>query len=118
MADPIGKGISKYWTPKTEELWVRRLKGCRTFAESYWVMLMRDLLKYDGRTKQAKRAIAQARLRLATATDADIEELAKLESEMPQEEPRQSVAETVEELKKTRAEIREKGIKRSDLACQ
>lgn len=106
------KGVCKTWAPEQEELWARRLKGCRSFAERYLVMSVRDLLKYDGRTKQAKRAIAQCRLRLATATDQDLEEIAKLESEML---PRQSVAEILEELKKTRTEIKGKGIKGSEL---
>ena len=76
------KGISKYWTPEQEEAWVRRLEGYHTFATRHLLLAIRDLFKYDGRTKQAKRAIVQDKLRLATATDEELRELAELEEKM------------------------------------
>ncbi|GAI53005.1 unnamed protein product [marine sediment metagenome] len=72
------KGVTKYWTPKQEELWARRLKNCRTFAQQHLTMSLRDLLKFDERTKEGKRAVAQGRLRLTVATDRDLEELVVL----------------------------------------
>ena len=119
-------GVCKTWTPEQEELWARRLRGCRTFAEQHLTMLLRDVLKYDGRTKESKRAMAQARLRLAVATDEDLKNLAELQALMEEERPGEIpglhraslVAENVGHLKNNRAKIREKGIKRSELACQ
>ncbi len=121
------KGISKHWTPGQELKFEERIKRCRTFAERHLTMMLRDVLKYDGRSKESKRAIAQARLRLVVATDEDLKELAELqvlmeEKERPGEIPglhkASLVAEELGHLKNTRAEIREKGIKRSELECQ
>ena len=117
------KGISKEWTPGKELEFEERIKHCRTYAERHLTMLIRDILKYDGRSKEGKRAMAQARLRLTVATDEDLEELAGLlvsqATEKPGEIPglhRASlVAENLGHLKKTQAEIRERGIKRSEL---
>jgi len=112
------KGLSKSWTPKLEEYYRKLLAGCRTFAERHLLMTVMDLLKYDGRSKEGKRAIAGGRLRLATATDDDLKELARLEQTMPWRDKIPSVSERMEELKRERAEIREKGIKRGELECQ
>ena len=68
----------------------------------------------------------RARLRFATATDKDLEELANLEArmqgEIPGEIPGLSRSvfekERLGHLKNDRAKIREKGIKRSELVCQ
>lgn len=111
----MGKGLSKYWTPKAEEHYERLLATCQTFAQRHLIMTFRDLLKYDGRTKEGKRAIAQGRLRIATVTDADIEELAKLEAQMEDGGGPDSVPDKIEDYKKLRARIRERGIKRSEL---
>ena len=116
-------GISKDWTPQAEEHYKGVLAGCRTFAERHLIMLLRDVFKYDGRSKEGKRAMAQARLRFSTATDEDLEELAKLETPIPREIPGEIpglhwaslVAERIGQLKKERAQIREKGIRRSEL---
>jgi len=71
-------------------------------------------------------AMAQARLRLATATDEDLKELAELQMRQAVERPGEIpglhraslVAENVGHLKNDRARIREKGIKRSELVCR
>jgi len=119
------EGISKEWTPGKELEFEERIKHCRTYAERHLTMLIRDILKYDGRSKEGKRAMAQARLRLTVATDEDLKELAELQvqaAERPGEIPglhRASlVAENLGHLKKTQAEIRERGIKRSELECR
>lgn len=112
------KGISKYWTPKAEEKYNRVLTGCRTFGERHIIMTLRDLVKYDQRTKEGRRTTAQAMLRLAIATDENLEEIAKLQVSIFGEENAGKVAEELEDLKKRRAQIIKKGIKRSDLECQ
>ncbi len=112
------KGLSKTWTQEQEELWVSRLRSCRTDAERHLIMATRDLLKYDGRSKGGKRAMAQARLRLAVATDEDLKGLAELEALIGRGIPGFTVAERLEQLEKRRAMLRKKGIKRSELRCQ
>lgn len=111
----MGKGLSKHWTPKLEEYYRKLLPGCRTFAERHVIMSIRDLLKYDGRTKEGRKAIAQGRLRLATATDKDLQEIAELEQKMPRQVQAISVSEKVEELKELRARIKATGIKKENL---
>lgn len=104
------KGVSKYWTPAAEEKYERLLAACHTFAERDLIMTIRDLLKYDLRTKEAKRAVEQGRLRLAVATDEDLEELVRLQCQMRGGESN-SPDKTLEELKALRAKIRERGIR-------
>ena len=116
-------GLSKRWTEEQERFWARRLSTCHGFAERHMTMLIRDVLKYDGRSKESKRAVAQARLRLTVATDEDLKELAELqvskEGEKPGEIPglhRASLAaESLGLLKNTRTEIKEKGINVSEI---
>ena len=112
------KGVNRYWTQEQEELYKRLLDGCRTFAERHVIMSIRDVLKYDGRTKAAKRAAAQGRLRLMTATDEDLEEMAKLEVEIKGGGSPDSIPHKIQDYKRLRGEIKEKGIKRSELACR
>lgn len=118
MAEPMGKGISKYWTPQTEEHFNNVLARVHTFAERDLIMTVRDLLKYDHRTKEGKKAIAKARIRLATATDRDLQQMAELAIFLEGSNRLDAVPERVKDLKETRAKIREKGIKRSELTCQ
>lgn len=110
-------GVSKYWTPEAEGYYSKILAGCNTFAQRHLVMLIRDILKYDGRSKLAKRAIAQARLRLATATNNDLEELVSLEIQMEEEGSLSFVPGRLTSYKQLQAHIRERGIKRSELEC-
>lgn len=116
------KGQSKHWTPEQEQLWGRRLRKSRTFAERHMTTILLNLFKYDGRTKQAKKANAQARLQFIIATDAELEELAELEAKLyqatdPDTGANKSVSQRLEALKRRREALREKGIKRSDLIC-
>ena len=78
-------------------------------------MALTDALKYDGRTRAAKRARAQMRLRLATASDEELEELAKLEVAIIPEDILKGVRERLRNLKELRARIRKEGINRSEL---
>lgn len=118
-------GVSKYWTPGKELEFEEHIKRCRTFAEQHLTMLIRDVLKYDGRSKEGKRAMVQARLRLTVATNEDLKELAELQVRQAAERPGEIpglhraslVAQNLGLLKNTRAEIKEKGIKRSELEC-
>lgn len=104
------KGVSKYWTAEAEEYYKRLVASCRTFAERDLTMTIRDLLKYDLRTREAKKAVEQGRLRLAVATDEDIEELVRLQCQMRGGEVI-SPEKKLEELKELRAKIRERGIR-------
>lgn len=122
------KGLSKYWTPEQEELYSQALASCKTFTRRDLVMSVRDLLKYDLRTKAGKRAVAKGRLRIAVASDEDLEEMASIvvvaenekgiEKGMTIEELLPLQEAKVEYLKKLQAKIRTKGIKRGELECQ
>jgi len=117
------KGVNQSWTPKTEEYYERLAAGCQTFAGRHLLMTVMETLKYDGRSIQGKRALAQARLRLATFTDDELEELARMEALVIGQSKISvgtgtSVPERLEHLKKRRTQIREKGIERSEIACQ
>lgn len=111
------KGLSKHWTPEAQEYWTRRLSECHTFAERHVTTILCNLFKYDWRTKQAQKANAQARLQFIIATDADLEGLSELEAKIYHVTDPEQVAKCLEELKKRRDALREKGIKRSDLEC-
>jgi len=120
------KGIAKTWTPGQELKFEELIKHCRTFAERHLTILLRDVLKYDGRSKESKRAMAQARLRLAIATDKDLKELAELQVRQAVESPGEIpgllraslVANFLSLLKNDRDKIKQEGIKRSALECQ
>lgn len=112
------KGVSRYWTPERDKVYECLLDTCNTFAEREFIMTIRDLLKYDARTKEGKRARAQGRLRLATASDEDLKELAELEAMLSGRKLYSELPKRLEELNKLRAKIREKGIKRGELECQ
>ena len=118
MAEQMAKGTSKYWTPQAEEHYKSLLAACRTFAERELIMTIRDLVKYDGRTKQGKRAVAQARLRLATATDEELAEMTVLDADLAGEKSMDAMLRRLEDLEKARAEIRKRGIKREQLQCR
>jgi len=112
------KGLSKDWTPGLEIKFEQAIKGCRSFAERHHCMFLRDFLKYEGRSKEAKRALEQASLRLAIATDKDLWELAALHVKHAEDKPGEIpglqrasfVSEQLGHLKQLRAMIREKGI--------
>jgi len=110
--------ISKYWTPEEEEDWAKRLNQCQTFAQRYLVTTFRNVIKYDFRTNKAKIANAQERLQLVIATNDDLEELANLEASICGITDSEIVAKRLEDLKKIREELKEKGINRGDLGCQ
>jgi len=114
----MAKEISKHWTPEQEARAQRLITGSHNFyAIQSLTMSLRDLLKYDHRTRAGRRAKAQARLRLATATDGDLEEMAELRFFIFGEKTAGTIAEALEELKEHRARVREEGFKRSELEC-
>jgi len=112
------KGVTKHWTPKQEELWGRFLAGCHTFAQRALVMTFRDLIKYDGRTREGKRAWDKARLRLAVATDEDIAEMVALESRLGGNYDDETAMERIKELQELRAKVLQQGIPKEKLGCQ
>lgn len=119
------KGISKHWTPEAEEHYNKLLAGCYTFAGRHLTMLVRDILKYDARSKEGLRAMAQARLRLVTATDEDLRRLAALQTVLEEDPPGEIpglnraslIAERLAQLRTERDKIRQQGIKRSAIKC-
>jgi len=111
-------GISKYWTPEFEENYAEILTGCSTFAERHLTMLLRDLLKYDARSKEGKIAVIQSRLRLATATDTEFEEIVALERAMAKKDQLPFPLSSIDDYKKLRDKVINSGIKRSELGCQ
>jgi len=110
-------GTTRYWTEDQEKFYERLLAGCESQAVRNLIMTIRDLVKYDGRTKQAKRSIAQARLRIATATDEELAELAKLEFRDSLSGQPVSSPFTMDELKQLRQSIREKGITKKEITA-
>ncbi len=120
------KGINKTWTPGQELEFEEHIKHCRTFAERHLTMLIRDTLKYDARSKEGKNAMVKARLRLATATDEELKELAELQALRQEAIPGEIqglnraslVAENLERLKNAQAKIRQKGINKEEIRCQ
>lgn len=102
-------GLSKRWTPAAEEKYHRLLAACRTFGERHLVMTIVERVKYDGRTKQGKRAMLGARLRLANATDEELKDLAELEAEMPTDDEA-GPEEILQHYKTVRAQIREEDV--------
>lgn len=113
------EGVAKYWTPGQEIRFDLALKSCRSFAQLHHIMFLRDALKYDGRSKGAKRTLNQAKLRLAIATDADLWEIAKLHvsysedkpgKEIPEQKRANLVLEHLSFLTELRGNIRKVGI--------
>ena len=103
------KGTRKDWTPESEEIFIYFLNRCTTSAERQLITVIRDLAKYDQRTRAGKRARAKSQLYLFNCSDNDLIELAKLESLLlgcP-------VEDKLAQLRLAQSYIKEKGIKRS-----
>lgn len=111
------KGISKYWTPEREARAQRLITQSPNFAVRHLLMTLCDMLKYDQRTRAGRRGMAQARLRLATATDKDLEEIAELKVHLLGEADVGTVEQVLFQLNKDRERVRGKGFKRSELEC-
>ena len=111
----MAKGISQYWSEAAEGIYERYLAGCENFAQRHLVMSIRDLVKYDQRTKEGKRVTAQARLRLATASDEDLEQLARLRVQIFQNGDPQFVSAAIERYRHLRELARDKGVRKEDI---
>ena len=68
---------------------------------------IRNTVKYDHRTRESKKAWAKLQITLATATDDDLKELAELQHKLRGDS---TLDEKLEDLIKTRKEIRASGI--------
>lgn len=110
------KGINKYWTPGNEAYFQRALTGAKTFAERYMVTLTGNVLKYDGRTREAKKATARLQLMLATASDDDLVALAELEHQKDGSPSHPNTDERLEELVALRDKVKSRGIPRDLIA--
>lgn len=111
------EGIHRHWTPQKESRSQRVIDSAPNFATRHLLMTLRDMLKYDQRTRAGKRALAQAKLRLATATDKDLEELTQLKVHLFGEADVGTVEEVLDQLNKDRARVRKEGFKRSEIEC-
>ena len=97
------KGVHKSWTPEKEAEFKEVLDKRIPFAARNIIMLLRDIFKYDQRSRAGKRAMDQARLRLITATDDDLRDMARLKIFLL---GTGTEAEEVEQLKKYRDRVR------------
>ena len=75
-------GVNSNWAETDEARWNDLLVSVETFAVKHVLLLFRAIIKYDLRTVAGRRAIKQARLRLATATEDDLREMAEFEAEL------------------------------------
>jgi len=112
---PRREGITQYWSEGQERFYERLLAGSSTPAMQHLVMTIRDLLKYDQRSKQAKRAVTQGRLRLATATDDELADLARLEARIGGNSDPRLLNLKLEQLKQLRQSVREQGIRKEEI---
>jgi len=106
------KGLSKDWTPEMEGHFQRLLNARLSFADRYRITSVRDTLKYDGRSKEWKRARGKLQLMLAVASDDDLTEVADSLHGHPEYPLGRSPDETLENLIQLREEIRARGISR------
>lgn len=109
------KGISKQWTPSLEAHFELQIRRSRTFAQRHLTLLIRDLLKYDHRSRESKKRFAQARLRLLTASHRDLEEMAQIIIQMPAEGKTVIFNDELTKLKQLQARIKERGVEAEEL---
>ena len=69
-----------------DSLHLTLLRSCRTFAERMFVNMICITLKYDDRSREAKRAKARWRLALAMATEEELRQMANFEHELFKED--------------------------------
>lgn len=106
------KGISKHWTPEQDAQFKRMLDAPLSFAMRFILTSIRNLLKYDHRTRESKKARARLHLMLATATDDDLAELEALQKEKLGEEGYRKLAEETLDFWEIRERVRATGIPR------
>ena len=104
------KGLAKYWTPETERFWQAWIDTAPNFVAKHWVRTLGDALKYDHRSKEYKRAMAQSHLRLITFTDKECEMLAILEKLGMDRTMPLDVSEDIKEVKERRNKALKKGV--------
>ena len=108
-------GTTQYWTEDQERFYEHLLAGCSNPTIRHLVTTIRDLIKYDQRTKAGKRAIAQARLRLATANDEELADLARLQAQIGGNSSPHQLAKLTLGLKQLRQSVRDKGIRKKEI---
>ena len=110
------KGLNKHWTHEHEVLHQKLLEGATSFAERYMLTMVCNVMKYDGRSRAAKKATARLQLTLATASDDDLLAVAKLWHEIDGYPTHPTADERLKELTELRGKVRAKGIKRDLVA--
>ena len=108
-------GVSKCWTPTIEAYFELQIRRSRSFAGKHLLLLLRDLLKYDHRSRESKRRLAHARLRLAIASDKDLEEMAKIICNMPTDGESTSFNQELNTLRQLQAGILKRRVKLEEL---
>lgn len=76
------KGVNGNWTEADEARWNELMGSIKSFPMKHILLLFQAVVKYDLRTVPGRRAINRARLRLATATDDDLQDMAEVEVEL------------------------------------
>lgn len=101
-------GLRRCWTPELEMkfnffLNGPAMSGPGSFARRHVILSIRDMLKYDGRTREGKKAAVAAELRLAIATNDELEEIAEISHSL---EDNASVGQILFQLKETQDQLR------------
>lgn len=76
---PSGKKGCSHWNERRESLFREELGKELSFGERHIVLCFYEQLKCDGRTKEGKLVRKRAQMRLATASDSALTDLAKCE---------------------------------------
>ncbi len=108
-------GIATIWTPELEASFQERIDTAPNFAAKHFAMTLRDLLKFDHRSKAFRRALAQAQLRMATLTDKECEQLAVLRSFLPGKTRDMLIDEATRKVKELRDRVIIAGINKEEL---
>lgn len=108
----MGKGIVLTWGPGLDAEFQKLIDSANGFAERYMITSLRNILKYDGRTREAHKARARLHLMLAMATDQDLAELEALALERLGEEGYQKMREVAPSWRAAQEKIRTNGIPR------
>jgi hypothetical protein len=113
------RGLNIAWGEKQEETFRQILSRCDSFAERHLILTLVTLMKYDLRTREGKRKQAEARLRISTATDEDLEEMAGLlcgsKSIRVDPELGWTKPELLERLRGVREAVHKRGIRKEEL---
>lgn len=104
------KGTIKGWTPELEAYFKRLIDMANGFAERFMITNVRNILKYDNRTIEYKRARSKAHLALFAASDEELKELAELQHLKMDSCSQVTVDDLINHWKEIQKKIRTEGI--------